>query len=98
MVEIRSKKDPIPGYTGCMPSKEEKTVEYQQISANGHVPGYIGYIPAVKPENLYGKTYGKITENCYNGKYHQGIDHPPAVKFTSTVKDAFVDPRILKEQ
>ena len=26
-----------------------------------HVPGYVGYIPAVKSENLYAKTYGKIT-------------------------------------
>lgn len=25
------------------------------------LPGYVGYIPAQKCENLYGKTYGKIT-------------------------------------
>ncbi len=98
MVDVKSKKDFIPGYTGCLPQKEEDTSECQQIAANGQIPGYIGYIPAVRSENIYGKTYGKITENCYNGKFHQGIDLPPPIKFTSSVKEAFVDPRNIKDQ
>ncbi len=61
MLDFNSKKDFIPGYTGCVPQKEEDLSEFQQTSANWQIPGYIGYIPSVKPENLYGKTYGKIT-------------------------------------
>lgn len=97
MIDFKAKKDFIPGYTGCVPQKTDDLSECQQISANGQIPGYIGYIPSVKPENLFGKTYGKITENCYNGRYHQGIDLPPAVRFTSTIKDTFVDPKAVKD-
>jgi hypothetical protein len=73
LMDFKTKKDPIPGYTGCLPQKEENLSEFQQISTNGQIPGYVGYIPSIKPENLYGKTYGKITENCYNGRFNQGI-------------------------
>lgn len=95
-MDIKSKKDPIPGYTGCIPFKEEDLSQYQEIAANGQIPGYIGYIPSVKPENLYGKTYGKITENCYNGRYHQGTDLPAQIRFTSTAKETYVDPKGVK--
>ena len=31
-----------------------------------HIPGYLGYIPHVVPGNIYGKTYGNITNQaCY---------------------------------
>jgi hypothetical protein len=97
MIDFKTKKDPIPGYTGCLPQKEENLSDFQQITANGQIPGYIGYIPSIKPENLYGKTYGKITENCYNGRFNQGIELPPSARFTSSVKEAFVDPKAIRE-
>lgn len=62
MIETRSKKSPIVGYMGYTPSNE--TGEHGGGISNtidSHVPGYVGYIPAVKSENLYAKTYGKIT-------------------------------------
>ena len=62
------------------------------------MPGYVGYIPAVKSENLYAKTYGKITENCNRGNFHKGIELPNDVKYTSTTKETYVNPNTIKEQ
>lgn len=46
----------------------------------------MGYIPSVKAENLYGKTYGKITEDCVRGNYSKGIELPNDIKYKSTTK------------
>ena len=46
-----------------------------------HVPGYDGYIPQVRSENLYGKSFAKTTAKAINGEYEKGFDH--------TVKDTF---------
>lgn len=61
MLEARSKKNPIVGYMGYMPSNEGEECDGSNRIGESHVPGYVGYIPAVKSENLYAKTYGKIT-------------------------------------
>jgi hypothetical protein len=31
-----------------------------------HIPGYRGYVPKIKPENIYGKTYSSITKRILN--------------------------------
>jgi hypothetical protein len=99
MLETRSKKNPIVGYMGYVPSNERGEGEEEgQQGAESHVPGYVGYIPAVKSENLYAKTYGKITENCSRGHYHKGIELPSEAKYTSTTKETYVDPRSIMEQ
>ena len=49
MIETRSKKNPIVGYMGYGPANEG--IGQQDPSAgiiDSHVPGYVGYIPAVK--------------------------------------------------
>lgn len=61
MLESRSKKSPIVGYMGYTPSNEGQEGEGPNHATGSHIPGYVGYIPAVKSENLYAKTYGKIT-------------------------------------
>ena len=49
MIEIKNKKNPIAGYTGCMPMKEKEDDPYHQHrDIDSHVPGYVGYIPSVK--------------------------------------------------
>lgn len=60
MIEINNKKNPIAGYMGYQPSSEERD-ENQGQHIDSHIPGYVGYIPNVKSENLFAKTYGKIT-------------------------------------
>ena len=96
MLETRSKKNPIVGYMGYVPGSEGQEGEESPHIADSHVPGYVGYIPAVKSENLYAKTYGKITENCNQGHYHKGIELPNDVKYTSTTKDTYVNPNAIK--
>jgi hypothetical protein len=49
----------IPGYTGFIPKNKTNThTKSAAHSRDGHIPGYAGYIPKIKPENLYGKTFG----------------------------------------
>lgn len=99
MLDTRSKKNAIVGYMGYAPSNEGAE-QYDGPSSHidSHVPGYVGYIPAVKAENLYAKTYGKITENCSKGSYNKGIELPNDVKYKSTTKDTYVNPNTIKEQ
>ena len=73
MIEINSKKNAIVGYMGYVPSNEGYQEEGIGGQIDSHVPGYVGYIPGVKSENLYAKTYGKITENCSKGSFNRGI-------------------------
>ena len=44
-----------------------------------HVPGYQGYVPSIKAENLYGNTYGKSTSIAINKDYPKdpGVGKPP---------------------
>ena len=58
----------------------------------------VGYIPSVKAENLYAKTYGKITENCTKQNFPKGIDHPADVKYKSTTKETYVPPGQVKDE
>lgn len=98
MLEARSKKNAIVGYMGYVPGKEGEEGEESGHIGESHVPGYVGYIPGVKSENLYAKTYGKITQNCNQGQFHKGIELPNDVKYTSTTKDTYVNPNAIKEQ
>lgn len=59
--------------------------------------GYAGYIPGVKPENMFGKTYGKTTFLSKANNYNQGFDVTSDVRFKSLVKDSFVDQRELSK-
>jgi hypothetical protein len=36
------------------------------------VPGYSGYVPQVKSENLFGKSFAKITGAAINAEYAKG--------------------------
>lgn len=58
----------IPGYSGFIPSSSlpKESVSPQKIEG-GHIPGYAGYVPKIKPENLFGKTFGTITEGVNKG-------------------------------
>ena len=80
---------------GYVPSNEGRD-DSQGPAIDSHIPGYVGYIPGVKSENLYAKTYGKITENCSKHNYPKGIEMPADVKYKSTTKDTYVEPNQIK--
>jgi len=53
--------------------------------------GYGGYVPGVKSENCYGKTYGKTSLSSAAGELNRGLDLPIAVKFNTTSGESMID-------
>ena len=49
-----------------------------------HIPGYAGYVPQIKSENLYGKSFANTTGSAINGEYVKGVVPPEADRFTTT--------------
>ena len=96
MIDVKSKKGAIVGYMGYQPNADNEGQEGPQGHLDSHIPGYVGYIPGVKSENLYSKTYGKITENCAKGQFNRGIEPPTDAKYTSTTKDTYAHPNKIK--
>lgn len=53
-----------------------------------HVPGYAGYVPQIKSENLFGKSFAKCTGAAINAEYSKGISPPAKERFaTSNAKE-----------
>ena len=56
------------------------------------IPGYAGYVSAIKPENLHAKTFGKLTYDISQGNYLKGQDLPPEEKYISYHTDTLIPP------
>ena len=54
-----------------------------------HIPGYKGYVKSIKSENMFGKTYGKITDLIAKEQYHIGPDVQPIERYTSLNREAY---------
>jgi hypothetical protein len=52
----------------------------------------------VKSENLYAKTYGKITENCAKGELIKGMEFSPEHKYKTTTQETYGDPNLIKQE
>jgi hypothetical protein len=52
---------------------------------------YGGYVPGVKSENLYGKTYGKTSFSSAANDFNRGIDLPVNAKFATTTAETMLD-------
>lgn len=57
------------------------------IDLNRICIGYAGYVPGVKSENMYGKTFGKTTFTSSTGEYSKGIDQESHEKFKSVAAE-----------
>ena len=64
----------------------------EKQDAVSKIPGYAGYVPAIKPENLYGNTFGKTTLDVGNASYVKGQDVDPKYKYVSTQQDVNIPP------
>lgn len=53
--------------------------------------GYSGYVPGVKSENVFGKTYGKTSLAASSNKILRGTDLPASEKYTTDFKSNFVN-------
>ena len=86
-------KDSIPGYTGHRQQADEVgNVDQQQPSdPRKQIPGYGGYIPGIKSENVYGQTYGKTTYASSAKSFVRGMEEPPHLKYDTTMKKEFID-------
>jgi len=83
----------IPGYTGHKPElvNHPETDIQQQKEPRKHIPGYGGYVPGVKSENVFGQTYGKTSFASSAKNFPKGIDQDPHVKYQSVMKSEFVN-------
>ena len=55
------KQGQIPGYTGHLRSSEVNDYTGEPKVARKQIPGYQGYVPGIKSENVFGQTYGKTS-------------------------------------
>ncbi|CAG9320436.1 unnamed protein product [Blepharisma stoltei] len=81
----------LPGYTGHIPKNQQIEEPPQPQPRRPQLPNYMGFIPGVKSENLFGKTYGKITEMSALGTYNKGRDIPVEDKFKSITQENYVN-------
>merc|ERR1712170_90887 len=88
----------VPGYTGHLPRSAQREPEIPPEDPHGQIPGYCGYIESVKPENIFGKTYGNITYQINCETYHKGQDVGADLRYNSMARDTFVNLKSFKEQ
>lgn len=88
---MQERKGNLPGYTGHIPSAEVSDVAAQRVGPRSHIPNYRGFIPGVKSENLFGKTYGNITEASALGTYNKGRDVPKEEKYKTVTQDSYTN-------
>ena len=46
-----------------------------------HIPGYQGYVPAIKSENIYGKSFARATGQAINKEFVLGFGLPVKERF-----------------
>jgi hypothetical protein len=80
------------GYQGYIPKIQHEEV-VNRIQHSKHIPGYQGFIPSVKAENKFGDSYGKVTAQSLSKTIPRGSDVPPYSRYTSTMRESFVNQR-----
>ena len=53
------------------------------------IPGYTGFVPSIKSENVHGSTYGKTTKSSQMGTVLKGMNQPAAERFKSTSQASY---------
>ena len=92
-----SKHSQIPGYTGHVAQQRfdpQPPVEVNQHPPQYQIPGYLGFIPSIKSDNIYGKSYGRITNLVSNNQVHD-FDHTKP--YTTTEQLQLVDQKQVKQ-
>lgn len=91
IIKMLERQGHLPGYTGHIP-KNPALEEVGRVPVKySHIPNYQGFIPGVKAENLFGTTYGKITEISSLGTHIKGRDFPPEEKYKSTAQQNYTN-------
>lgn len=100
MFESKRNNPVIPGYTGYIPKNAEEQDGYvpKNRQPKSQIPGYCGFIPGVKAENMFGKTYGKATYISSSGTYAKGSEIPNEERYNSILQDSFVNLRKVEDR
>ena len=85
------------GYTGHIPTVQKEEF-VNQIVHTKHIPGYMGFVSAIKSENKYGESYGKETAKSLAGTIRKGNDIPSYERYTSTAREDFKERSKIKAQ
>ena len=85
------------GYTGHIPTVQKEEF-VNQIIHKKHIPGYMGFVSAIKSENKYGESYGKETAQSLAGTIRKGTDVPSYVRYTSTAREDYKEKSKIKAQ
>ena len=56
-----------------------------------HIPGYKGYVPGVKSENVYARTFGRTSNDSLDGQIIRGFDVDSSERYFSTNQNTYVD-------
>ena len=84
------------GYTGHIPTVQKEEF-VNRIVHTKHIPGYMGFVSAIKSENKYGESYGKETGKSLAGTIRKGTDVPSYVRYTSTSREDYKKKVKLKQ-
>ena len=85
--------------TGLSVEEIEKKEEFiNRIIHTKHIPGYRGFVSAIKSENKFGESYGKETAESLAGTIPKGPDVPPYSRYTSTAREAYINQSAVKTQ
>jgi len=52
-------------------------------------------VPAIKAENMFGETFGKITYKSNNGEVQRGRDAPPETRYKTLTSDYLKHPEAM---
>ncbi len=111
MFENESKKSFLPGYTGYVPQFVPEKYTGPIEAPKKHIPGiflrslqiflteikigYQGFVAAVKSENMFGETFGKITQKSGYGQVCKGREVPPAERYKTVTMEHHKHPQAM---
>lgn len=91
----------MPGYTGYKPQHLVEEEERLKVEANAaahqpdcgpRIPGYQGYVPNIKSENVFGATYGTTTKGQKQGAFvASGFDQSDKERYKSVSNNTFTN-------
>lgn len=68
----------IPGYTGYQPQHAQQSQPSNLLKnkqqTHHYMPGYQGYVPGIKSENLYGESFGKTSGSSVQGNIKRQME------------------------
>ena len=86
-------KDYIPGYTGYVPGRKTPRVKARHSRDHqADIPGYAGYVFAVKPENIYGKSFHRSSKEVKVGTHYRNRPHFD-IDWNTLYRESFKHPK-----